>query len=225
MKNVLFLILLDEDVNIDQYLKYLRILPVEQRTQIQNYSFDVDKKLSLFSHLLVRYFACKSLNLRNSELAFAKNSYGKPYLLGDYNFHYNISHTRNAITVGFSQAKIGVDIEKCQPIDLEIAERFFCKNELAYILSKSEGRESLFYEVWTKKEAYIKWVGKGLSMSLDTFDVTDAKIKNSLSLIKMHDYIISVCSQRKLCDKDIVILKENQFAQILIEFTEQLGDY
>lgn len=215
-----YLIMIDISVNTDRYLEYFAKLPVEQQSQIQNFRFDVDKKLCLLSHLFVRYLACKSLHCLNEELVFAKNDFGKPYLVGIHNFHYNISHTRDAIAVGFSKTQIGIDIEKCQLIDLSIAENYFNRNELSYILSNNEEREKVFYEIWTKKEAYIKWKGIGLAMPLDMFDVTDVKIDNRLSTIEIHDYIISICGQTKYCKKDIVILSERQIAEMLIEFNK-----
>ena len=218
MKNVLYCIELSEEENFVQYLKFIDILSIEKQKHIHKLRFDADKKLSLFSDLFVRYFACKSLNLRNADLLFEKNVYGKPYLAGWHDFHYNVSHTRNAIAVGFSETPIGVDIEKLRSVDLKIAERFFCKNELVYILSKAEERECLFYEVWTKKEAYIKWAGKGLSLPLDTFDTTDVEIDNILSSIVINGYIISVCSQNNNGNTDFITLKENRASQIFTEF-------
>jgi len=50
-----------------------------------------------------------------------------------------------------------------------------------------------FYEVWTKKESYAKYVGKGLSIPLKTFDVIDDSIKENFSIFNINGYIISIC--------------------------------
>jgi len=222
MKELLFYIELGEDENFSEYLKFLNFLTPEKQMRIHKFKFAIDKKLSLFSDLFVRYFACKVLNLSNSDLFFGKNAYGKPYLVDYPDFNYSISHTKNAIAIGFSEISIGVDIERIKPSDMKIAERFFCKNEFEYIVSK-EDQERLFCEVWTKKEAYIKWIGKGLSLSLTAFDITDIEIANMFRTIKIDNYLISVCSKNRLNKMDINELSEREVFQIFTEFTSSSG--
>lgn len=221
MKNTLYFIELDEFDNFIEYVKYIDFLSPEKQIQIYNFKFDIDKKLSLISDLFVQYIMCKILGLNIVDLFFKKNVYGKPYLVGFPYANYNISHTRNAIVIGLSENPIGVDIEKIKTIDLKIAEKFFNKNELNYIFSNNKEQDKLFYEIWTKKEAYIKWIGKGFSIPLDAFDITDIEIKNKLSTTKINDYIISVCSTRNSNNVDIIKLKENQVSQFLANFLNQ----
>ena len=215
---MIYFIELDESENFIKYEKHLRFLSAEKQVSIRKFRYDIDKKLSLFSDVFVRYLACQTNNLNNSELIFNKGEYGKPYLVGVPNFNYNISHTRSAIIIGLSQQPIGVDIEKLKSADLKIAERFFCKNECAYISSIWEQQDKLFYEIWTKKEAYIKWNGKGLSLPLNSFDVTDVDIRNMLAVFAINDYIFSVCCDQKLNSVDAIYLDEHQATQILANF-------
>ncbi len=193
MKKQLFCIQLDEDENFHTYHHLLKLLSSEKQQSITRFRFVRDKKLSLFSDLAVRYLACSILGVNNSRLVFSKEEFGKPYLAGFPGFHYNISHTGNAVAVGIHEKPIGVDIEKIKPFDIGIAKRFFCKKEQEYILSRSEKQAELFYEVWTKKEAFVKWIGKGLAMPFTDFDVTDAKTDKMLYTTKINNYIISVC--------------------------------
>jgi len=158
----------------------------------------------------------------NSRLSFSKNAYGKPYLVGFPNFHYNISYTKCTIVIGFSDKPIGVDVENIRAIDIKIAKRFFSKNELDYVLSNDESSQKLFCEIWAKKEAYVKWNGKGLSMAFSSFDVTDNRIGEILSLFKVDDYIISICSEKNFGCKEIVELNEHQASQISAEFIDFL---
>lgn len=132
--------------------KYLEFIPTEKQERIYKFRFIMDKKLGIFSDLFVSYLACSMLNLNYSDLVFGTNDFGKPYLVGYPNFHYNISHTRNAVIIGISENPIGVDIEKVKSAEIGIAERFFCKNELKYILSRSREFEKSFCEIWTKKD-------------------------------------------------------------------------
>lgn len=218
MKTTLYFIELCKDDNFIRYECFIRLLSSERQLQIHKFRYDIDKKLSLFSDLFVRYLVCKAFDLNNANLRFGKNDFGKPYLVGFPDFHYNISHTRNAIAIGVSEIPIGVDIEKNKLADLEIATRFFCKRELNYIISGNEEQERLFYHIWTKKEAYIKWLGRGLSIPLTTFDVTDAEIEWLLNTIEINDYLISVCSIARFDKMEFFRLNENQASEILAEY-------
>lgn len=220
MKIVLYFIELDEEDNyFAEYEKYLPYLSPEKQTQIHKFWFDIDKKLSLFADLFVRYLACTTLNLCNADLTFDKNVYGKPHLAGFPNFQYNVSHTRNAIAIGLSSKPIGVDVEKSRSVDLKIAERFFSRNEYSYILSRRDYQDISYYEIWTRKEAYIKWNGKGLSLPLTSFDVTDNALVGMLSAIELNDYIVSVCHEAGF-DIDLQRLTESQARAILSKFTK-----
>lgn len=55
----------------------------------------------------------------------------------------------------------------------DIARRHFSESEFAALDGlHGTARQLAFYRCWTRKEAYIKALGEGLSMPLDTFDVS-----------------------------------------------------
>ena len=192
-KILLYFVELDESIPFDQYSDLLSLLSKEKQEQIQKFHFEVDKKLSLLSDVLVRYVACNLLGVSNVDLLFQKNEYGKPHLVGIDNFHYNISHTRNAFVVGVSKETIGVDIEKIRECEMKIANRFFTTEEVQYIKKGDKEVSKRFYEIWTKKEAYIKWRGKGLSIPLDSFNVVSNTLLCEFWSIQKTGYQIAVC--------------------------------
>ncbi len=173
----------------------MKFVSHEKKEKLIKFKFDIDRKLSLYSELLVRYQACKELNLLNKEIVFAKNKNGKPFLLDHPEFQFNISHTRNAIAVAFLNREIGIDIESIKPCDLTIAKRFFTSSEQNYIFSH-DNPDDAFYEIWTKKEAYIKYLGTGLSTPLKSFDVMDDKTRPILHTDTAKKYMISTCYKR-----------------------------
>jgi len=110
------------------------------------------------------------------ELQF--NAFGKPSLAGAFaasGLRFNISHSHGLALFAFGREReLGVDIEKIRPdfASVEIAGRFFCAAESARLRSLApEHQPRAFFECWTRKEAYIKARGDGLSRRLDTFEV------------------------------------------------------
>jgi len=190
--------------------EFLSLVSNERQERINKFRFVIDRKLCLYSELLVRNQACKELGISNEEIIFERNKSGKPFLLNYPKFQFNISHTRNAIAAAFSSNEIGVDIESIKPSDLAIANRFFTPSEQEYITSH-DNPDYAFYEVWTKKEAYIKHNGTGLSMPLNSFDVLDNQLKAMLQTFTIDTYIISTC-YNDLFDigKALKSMKENE---------------
>jgi 4'-phosphopantetheinyl transferase len=173
----------------------LKFVSEEKQNKLRQYRFPIDRKLSLYAELLVRQKAMHLLGLNNDEIEFVKNEYGKPCLQDYTSFHFNISHTRNAIAVAFSNDEVGVDIEKVKPFDFQIAKRFFNSSEQDYVISHANP-DRAFCEIWTKKEAYIKCIGMGFAKPLKSFDVLDDK--SSISMC-VGEYIVSIC-----CNKPVI---------------------
>ncbi len=87
-----------------------------------------------------------------------------------------MSHSRGVGLVAVSDNReIGVDVEYIRPdfATEDIARRFFSPHEVsAFNALSKEMRVAAFFRCWTRKEAYIKAIGRGLSQPLDGFDVT-----------------------------------------------------
>lgn len=122
-----------------------------------------------------------------------KTAKGKPYLK-DHDVYFNISHTNGAIAIAFSESETGVDIEHVRPTDTKIANRFFCESEAAF-LEKVENKNAEFLKMWTRKEAYIKMTGEGISAGLNTFDTLEEKIAKKIKTFEIEGFYISVCSK------------------------------
>ncbi len=104
---------------------------------------------------------------------------GKPMLdAEDGLLRFNLSHSGDLALVAVSRGReIGVDVERIRPDrDLDrIATRFFSTVEVAALLALPRAeRAEAFYHCWTRKEAYIKALGDGLAIPLDSFDVAFA---------------------------------------------------
>jgi 4'-phosphopantetheinyl transferase len=122
------------------------------------------------------------LQIEPVQVAFAYGKQGKPRLGeqhlpdGGPGIRFNVSHSGTLALYGFVQGyEIGVDIERFRDLRdmMSIARRSFAPGEYACLATAAEDRrQALFFSCWTRKEAYIKAVGDGLSLSLDSFEVT-----------------------------------------------------
>lgn len=133
-----------------------------------------DKIRYIITRGILRELLSRYLNIRPHHIQFSYNLYGKPYLQN--NLEFNITHSNHCIMLAFSMnIPIGVDIEFCKNDfnPLLIAQDFFSTNEYDKLLSlPPEMRHLAFYRCWTRKEAIIKAMGKGLAFPLSKLDVT-----------------------------------------------------
>lgn len=123
------------------------------------------------------------LREKPDELSFGLTKYGKPFLDGRPDGHFNdvrfnVSHAEGLALLGFARRReIGVDVERIRPeLDTwKLAERFFSAHERSTLKNLSgEELQSAFFRCWSRKEAYIKARGEGLSLPLSQFDVSIA---------------------------------------------------
>jgi 4'-phosphopantetheinyl transferase len=111
-------------------------------------------------------------------LRFTYGPQGKPFLEGDAGraVTFNISHSDGVLACAFARGRdVGIDIEFQRPLpDYEtIARRFFAPAEHADLMSVGEAeRTAAFFDCWVRKEAFVKALGSGLSVPLDSFRVS-----------------------------------------------------
>ena len=109
----------------------------------------------------------------------------KPRLAGRAEIAFSVSHSGELAAFAVGTRAVGVDIERIEPsVDLEAVTRSFAERERAAISGAPEaGRLRRFFECWTCKEAYVKARGNGLATPLDTFDVSDALVRERLARV------------------------------------------
>ena len=119
-------------------------------------------------------------------LEFVQNEYGKPRLAQAPSVHFSLSHSEDLAFLAVSDTlEVGADIEQVRPINhLDLARRYFHPNETAAIERPPDADDQLrnFFHIWTLKEAVVKALGKGLSIPLDTFEVSIARSPPVLAL-------------------------------------------
>lgn len=154
-------------VSNNNYDKFYSLVDEERRNRVDKYLNDNDKKLSLCSGMLLKY-ALDKLDVKDYELIY--NEYGKPYLVGN-RYYFNISHSKDYAICVVSDDEIGCDIEYIRDFNMKIPQRYFSNEEYEDILIDSSRSKDKFYRYWTLKESFIKNVGLGLSLSLNSFRI------------------------------------------------------
>lgn len=155
------------------------ILSEEELKRAERFHFDRHRwhfvaGRGILRHLLSLYTGIEPGHL---QLAYTRN--GKPFLPGmdgASGIRFNLSHSGGMAVYAFTRGReVGIDIEHQQPIDDmdRIAERNFTEKEYTTLRTLPEGeRLEAFYLCWTRKEAFIKAIGEGISYPLQQFDVT-----------------------------------------------------
>jgi len=150
-------------------------LSADEDQRAARFHFPKDRDHFVIAHGVLREILSRYLACEPDQLNFSKNEYGKPALDGR-KLEFNLSHSGDFALIAVTwEQKVGVDVERIRS-DIEIesmARRFFSSNEVAELMSLPlEQRKVAFFNCWTRKEAYIKAQGLGLSMPLQDFDVS-----------------------------------------------------
>jgi 4'-phosphopantetheinyl transferase len=156
--------------------KFEPALAVDEKDRAARLHFDHLRQSFVITRGVLRGLLGCYLRLHPARIRFKYGSKGKPTLASGGNIEFNATHSGGRAMFAFTMGcQIGVDLELMRPLaeTQQIADRFFCPEEAAEIrsLPPSE-REHAFFRCWTRKEAYIKAIGDGLSAPLDDFRVT-----------------------------------------------------
>jgi 4'-phosphopantetheinyl transferase len=136
-----------------------------------------DRTLFVLAHAMLRDVLAGYLNTAASAIALRAGRHGKPELADarHADLRFNLSHSGDAVLCAVTRGReIGVDIEAVVAHEdlLSIGSHFFAEDECAALAACTDrDRVTLFYLLWTRKEAYLKAHGKGLSHPLSAFSV------------------------------------------------------
>ena len=152
-----------------------KILSDEEKNKAARFHFEKDRNNFVLSRGILKSILAHYLKKNPKHIIFQFNDYGKPFLREIKNIEFNISHSKNKLLLAFSSnISIGADIEfmNADFAKGDIAKKFFSPFEVSRLNKLSNGLKiEGFYNCWTRKEALIKGIGKGLSIPLDSFDV------------------------------------------------------
>jgi 4'-phosphopantetheinyl transferase len=152
------------------------LLSLEERERASRYRVERPRTEFVLTRGTLRSLISGYLRRTPQSVLFRYTEHGKPFLDGPGDLRFNVSHTDGLAFMAFVRNRdIGVDVEKIHPQrDLkQVAERFFSTRERHDLEHLSDDEmHAAFFRCWTRKEAFIKGKGEGLSLPLHEFDVS-----------------------------------------------------
>lgn len=150
------------------------VLSSDEWARAERFRFASDRRRFLAARLLLRQGLGRYLGVEPGSLVFAYGPHGKPSLAENCGLKFNLSHCEDAALLAVAaDVEVGVDIERLRAFDdaERLAAQFFAEGERsAFLAAPPEKRDAGFLRIWTRKEAYVKALGEGLSLPLRDFD-------------------------------------------------------
>jgi 4'-phosphopantetheinyl transferase len=161
----------------DNFARALACLSPEETARFHRFHFDKHRRAFGLGRAALRTLLASYLGTQPAAVGFEYGPQGKPTLADSAcSLRFNVSNSGDLAAYAFTiGCEIGVDIEQHRPLhDFEnIARRFFSPEETAELLELPAAQKTAaFFHCWSRKEAYIKAMGGGLSIPLDSFRVT-----------------------------------------------------
>ncbi len=152
------------------------VLSQDERGRAERFSFVRRRRRFVVARGALRRVLGAYLDVAPADIVFAYGRKGKPYLADTAaGLHFNFSHSGERALIALGRIPLGVDIERLRSLQDPdaIARRFFSNTECETLAAQpAEGKIEAFFTCWTRKEAYVKAVGDGLTIPLRSFNVT-----------------------------------------------------
>ena len=151
-------------------------LAPDERTRAERLIIPAKRRQFVVGRARLRTILARHLDRDPASLTFAYGAHGKPEIPEYPELSFNLSHSGDTALLGVCFARrLGVDVEETRPGRdfVAIAEHFFSGEERAALDRIGDAtRAHAFYRAWTRKEAYLKAIGTGLSFASTRFTIT-----------------------------------------------------
>ncbi|AFK86393.1 MULTISPECIES: 4'-phosphopantetheinyl transferase family protein [Thermoanaerobacterium] len=202
------------DIDEYEYEKLSAFSSEEKRRRVSKIKKREDAVRTLLADVMLRIILIEKFGLSNIDIAFCNNEYGKPFLK-DKSIFFSISHSCQWVSVAVDRKNLGIDIEKIRDVNLNVAKRFFSPDEFEDMMKTSD-KIDYFFTLWTLKESYVKALGMGLHIPLNSFTI---KIGDEIKLLSEKDnkyhfrqfcvddeYKMAVCAESNLFCNEINVV-------------------
>ncbi|MGI5849777.1 MAG: 4'-phosphopantetheinyl transferase family protein [Christensenellales bacterium] len=165
-------VLLAKTEGVDKALtkKWMIGLGDEKHLRVSRLRHEKDKAVVVAAHRLLRFGLKNIFGITPAPDDWGVAEYGKPYLIRPAGIHFNISHSECMAMCALHDSPVGIDIEHIRPVPDGVLQRVMSNAERqAYFINQEKSR--LFYQIWTLKEAYLKYSGIGLIDGLNELTI------------------------------------------------------
>jgi 4'-phosphopantetheinyl transferase len=168
---------IDLDVSASARDALAATLSADERQRAARFKFDLHRHRFITGRGVLRALLASYLESDPGRIGFTYGPFGKPALADDqHRVRFNVSHAGPLVLIGITRmGEIGVDLERrTGGVDyLSIAQHYFSRTEIADLETlPADQQQDGFLNCWTRKEAFIKARGEGISLPLDRFAVS-----------------------------------------------------
>lgn len=189
-----------------EYEKYFDMMTAERKEAVNRMKSENSRKQSVLGEMLARRGINALSGMAENDIVFARTENGKPYAV-DSDIYFSISHSKEFVVCAVGHEEIGIDIEQIRKVEPRITDISCTETDKEYIFGGKD-KSALdadmlerFFEVWTAKEAYLKYIGTGI-MGLKTVSYEDIK---------------PFCKTYNECGYMITIFSKQDFHQLMIK--------
>lgn len=181
--------------NSQQISELTKLLNQKEQNRSERFKVEQARNNFIIARGTLRSLLAKYLHSDPKEIVFKQNSYGKLFLENDI-LKFNLSHSNDYALFIFAKSyQVGIDIERVRNnFDfITIAQKFFSSQEVVDLLATPKEQQlHAFFNCWSRKEAFIKGIGKGVFFALDKFAVqictkTTGKLKLTIDTEKLSE--------------------------------------
>ncbi len=203
----------------EKFADYWQTLDQREQAIAQRFKLPLLTERYVFAHGLLRESLAKYVPESAAELEFSITDRGKPFLAKYPELSFNMSHAENAwvLAVVEQSCQLGIDIEYFKERDswAGLVKKCFALEEAEYWQGlNAEEQGIVFYQLWVRKEAFVKAVGQGITLGLEACVFNPMAIDQFLRVPEVCDVVESwavyplnlapdllaavVCNQKKL---------------------------
>ena len=163
--------------SLDQPIEpFQHLLSADEHERAAKFVFDLHRNAYIVARGVLRLILGQALQIPPQDVRFVYGCKGKPMLAAQSPVRFHLSHSGSvAVYAVTMEREIGIDVEHIRPVnDMDTLARysFSAAENTVFVNLPESQRQDAFFNCWTRKEAYIKALGDGLSYALQDFDVT-----------------------------------------------------
>ncbi len=219
-----FALKINREVDQKHFTRLLEFLNPELQEKAKAFKYADRRQTALFSNLLVRWLFQKFGLIQTVQLVYFYGEHGKPVILTAQDIKFNVSHSGHWIVCAISPDEVGIDIEERKTRNIDMIDNVLSDEEKRSLkATNSLFRTSLFYNIWTVKESYLKALGGGLyepielSKLVTSFSGGQPELSLEQEKIpswKFHEFKIDPNYSMTVCHRSKNIKQEVTFVKI-----------